>query len=100
MIMTDAAPQIDMNRLEDALARGPRAIQGGTLLDPVKQAAQHHSYAQQRPLDSIASAIKRLNWDDNEHLAELIDKHKDSGSTAKAVQSAANDLLVEGSEPK
>jgi hypothetical protein len=49
------------------------------------------------PLQTIADAIKRLVWDDNEKLGQLISEHygdDSKGSMAAAVQRAADDLLA------
>ena len=53
------------------------------------------------PLQTIADAIKRLVWDDNEKLGQMISEHYgegNSGSMASAVQRAADDLLAEGKD--
>lgn len=58
------------------------------------------SFGTQTPLQIIATAIKRLVWDDNEHLAQLVERHHKDNDTnmAKAIQMAADDLLKETDE--
>jgi len=60
---------------------------------------KHNSFAVRPPLQTIADALKKLVWDDNEKLATLISSHFQGGdqiaSMAAAIQRAADDLRNE-----
>ncbi len=64
--------------------------------------AKRSSFGTRPPLQTIADAIKRLVWDDNEKLAQMIGSHFQAGdqqqqtaSMAAAIQRAADDLIQE-----
>ncbi len=103
---------VDINKLERDMARDvadqPARFdaKSGTLTQgpeafaqpKVRAAAAIPSMMGKRPLDQIADAIKRLVWDDNEKLGQMIAEHYgDAGkaSMSAAVQRAADDLLKE-----
>jgi hypothetical protein len=99
--MTEAA-HVDMTKLESELVRGPtpvpeperRKVFGS------RETERQVSIGMRPPLGSIAEALKRLIWDDNEKLGQMIATHfSEKSSMASAVQKAADDLLNE-SEPK
>ena len=90
-----AAPtRVNMDRLEAELGHVPPPIGP----DNFTKRAQMGVISKHSPLQTIADAIKRLVWDDNEKLAQLIAEHYTSdgskGSMAAAVQRAADDLLA------
>ena len=64
---------------------------------PTAAAAITTSFTSQTPLQSIATNLKRLVWDDNEHIAALVEKYYkgDSANMARAIQQAADELLKE-----
>ena len=60
------------------------------------------SFVTRSPLQTIADALKRLVWDDNEKLAQMIGSHfnhdgDQTASMAAAIQRAADDLINEDS---
>jgi hypothetical protein len=90
-----AAPDlVNMDRLEADLGRVPSPPISP---DNLAKRAQPAAMSRPSPLQSIADAIKRLVWDDNEKLGQLIAEHYDDGSKgsmAAAVQRAADDLVA------
>jgi hypothetical protein len=84
-----------MDRLENELGRAPSPP---TSPDGFAKRAQTGAMSKHSPLQTIADAIKRLVWDDNEKLGQLIAQHHASDnskvSMAAAVQRAADDLLA------
>jgi hypothetical protein len=91
--------RVNMDRLEAELGRAPSL---STNNDGISRRAQIGVMSKHSPLQTIADAIKRLVWDDNEKLGQLISEHYASdsgkGSMSAAVQRAADDLLAETSE--
>ena len=88
--------RVSMDRLEAELGRAPSPP---TVPDNFAKRAQAGAMSKHSPLQTIADAIKRLIWDDNEKLGQLIAEHYASdgsskGSMAAAVQRAADDLLA------
>jgi hypothetical protein len=83
-----------MDRLEAELVRVPSPP---TSPDITKR-AQTGAMSKHSPLRAIADAIKRLVWDDNEKLGQLIAEHYAGdgckGSMPAALQRAADDLLA------
>lgn len=89
---------VNLDRFEADFGRVPSPP---TSPDTFAKRTQVGGLAKHSPLQSIADAIKRLVWDDNEKLGQMISEHYgegNSGSMAAAVQSAANDLLAEGKD--
>ena len=90
-----APSRVNMDRLEIELGRVPSPP---TSPDNFAKRAQTGTISKHSPLQTIADAIKRLVWDDNEKLGQLIAQHYASddskGSMAAAVQRAADDLLA------
>src|SRR5215469_16170984 len=86
--------RVNIDRLEAELGRAPSPP---TSSDNFAKRAQTGATSKHSPLQTIADAIKRLIWDDNEKLGQLILEHYGSdgskGSMAAAVQRAAHDLL-------
>jgi hypothetical protein len=85
---------VNMERLETDLGRVPAPPISP---DNLAKRAQPAGMSRPSPLQSIADAIKRLVWDDNENLAQLITEHYgdgSKGSMAAAVQRAADDLMA------
>ena len=87
--------RVNMDRLEAELGR----VQSPpTSPDSFARRAQTSAMSKHSPLQTIADAIKRLVWDDNEKLGQLIAEHyagdSGKGSMAAAVQRAADDLLA------
>jgi hypothetical protein len=85
-----------MDRLEAELGRAPAPPISP---DNFAKRAQTSAMSKHSPLQTIADATKRLIWDDNEKLGQLIAEHYASdgsskGSMAAAVQRAADDLLA------
>lgn len=103
-------PFVNLNKLEDELK--PELKPEPVSLPPEKFIPVKHreirdnsyshgspTFGTQTPLQIIATAIKRLVWDDNEHFALLVEKHKSNDTNmAKAIQMAADDLLKETDE--
>lgn len=87
--------RVNMDRLEAEL--GP-VHSPPTSPDSVARRAQTAAISKHSPLQTIADAIKRLVWDENEKFGQLIAEHYASdtgkGSMAAAVQRAADDLLA------
>ncbi len=88
--------RVNMDRLEVELGRTPSAP---TSQENFAKRAQTGAMSKHSPLQTIADAVKRLIWDDNEKLGQLIAGHYASdgsskGSMAAAVQRAADDLLA------
>jgi hypothetical protein len=86
--------RVNMDRLEVELGRVPSPP---TSPDNFAKRAQTGGTSKHSPLQTIADAIKRLVWDDNERLGQLISEHygdSSKGSMAAAVQRAADDLLA------
>jgi hypothetical protein len=88
--------RVNMDRLEAELGRAPSPP---TSPDNFAKRAPTGAVSKHSPLQTIADAIKRLVWDDNEKLGQLIAEHYASdgsskGSMAAAVQGAADDLLA------
>jgi hypothetical protein len=90
-----APGRVNMDRLEAELGR---AQSSPTSVDNFTKRAQTSAMSKHSPVQTIADAIKRLVWDDNEKLGQLIAEHYASdsskGSMAAAVQRAADDLLA------
>jgi len=89
-----APGRVNMDRLEAELGR---AQSSPTSVDNFTKRAQTSAMSK-HSVQTIADAIKRLVWDDNEKLGQLIAEHYASdsskGSMAAAVQRAADDLLA------
>jgi hypothetical protein len=87
--------RVNMDRLEVELGRLPSQP---TSPDNFAKRGQTGAMSKHSPLQTIADAIKRLIWDDNEKLGQLIAEHYATegckGSMAAAVQRAADDLLA------
>ncbi len=87
--------RVNMDRLEAELGRGPSPAISN---DSLAKRAQTGAMPKHSPLQIIADAIKRLIWDDNEKLGQLIAEHyandSSKGSMSAAVQRAADDLLA------
>jgi hypothetical protein len=88
--------RVNIDRLEAELGRAPSPP---TSSDNFAKRAQTGATSKHSPLQTIADAIKRLIWDDNEKLGQLIAEHyandgNSKGSMAAAVQRAADDLLA------
>ncbi len=89
---------VNMDRFEADLGRVPSPP---TSPDNCAKRTQVAGLSKHSPLQTIADAIKRLVWDDNEKLGQMISEHcgeGKSGSMAAAVQRAADDLLAEGKD--
>ena len=89
-----APGRVNMDRLEAELGR---AQSSPTSVDNFTKRAQTSAMSKHSPVQTIADAIKRLVWDDNEKLAQLITEHYGDGSRnsmAAAVQCAADDLMA------
>src|SRR6516164_8947456 len=86
---------VNMDRLEAELGRVPSPP---TSPDNFAKRAPTGAMSKHSPLQTIADAIKRLVWDDNEKLGQMIAEHYASDgskcSMAAAVQRAADDLLA------
>jgi hypothetical protein len=80
--------------LERELNRGAPSI-----VPEASPEAKRSTFVTRPPLQTIADAMKRLIWDDNEKLAQMIGAHyqgeQTSASMAAAIQRAADDLLNE-----
>ena len=91
--------RVNMDRLEAELGR---VASPSISNDSVPRRAQTGAMSKHSPLQTIADAIKRLVWDDNEKLGQLISEHyagdSGKGSMAAAVQRAADDLLAEAKD--
>jgi hypothetical protein len=91
-----------MTKLESEVTRAPTPLpdQERRKLFSSRETERQVSIGMRAPLGSIAEALKRLIWDDNEKLGQMIATHfSEKSSMASAVQKAADDLLSE-SEPK
>ena len=89
---------VNMDRFESDLGR---ASSLPTSPDNFVKRTQVGGLSKHSPLQTIADAIKRLVWDDNEKLGQMISEHYgegNSGSMAAAVQRAADDLLAESKD--
>ena len=89
---------VNMDRFEADLGRVPSPPINP---DNFAKRTQVGAMSKHSPLQTIADAIKRLVWDDNERLGQLISEHygeSSKGSMAVAVQRAADDLLAEGKD--
>ena len=89
---------VNMDRFEADLGR---VASPPTSPDSLIKRPQTGGISKHAPLQTIADAIKRLVWDDNERLGQLIFEHYgdgSKGSMAAAVQHAADDLLVTGKD--
>ena len=79
--------------LERELGRAPALVPEQT------PEMKRNTYATRPPLQTIADALKRLVWDDNEKLATMISAHYQTGgetaSMSAAIQRAADDLINE-----
>lgn len=79
--------------LERELNRAP------SLVPDSAPETKRSTFVTRPPLQTIADALKRLIWDDNEKLAQMIGSHyqgdQTSASMAAAIQRAADDLLNE-----
>jgi|SRR6478752_8486891 hypothetical protein len=85
---------VNMDKFEADLGRMPSPP---TSPDSFAKRPQTGGTSKHSPLQTIADAIKRLVWDDNERLGQLISEHygdSSKGSMAAAVQRAADDLLA------
>jgi hypothetical protein len=91
--------RVSMDRLEAELGR---AQSPPISTDSFAKRTQTGAMSKHSPLQTIADAIKRLVWDDNEKLGRLIAEHYGSdsakGSMSAAVQRAADDLLAEAKD--
>ena len=91
--------RVNMDRLEAELGR---VTSPSISSDSVSRRAQPGAIPKHSQLQTIADAIKRLVWDDNEKLGQLIAEHYASdsgkGSMSAAVQRAADDLLAGAKE--
>jgi hypothetical protein len=64
---------------------------------------KRNTFTAHEPLQTIADALKRLIWDDNEKLAQMITSHfqaEQPASMAAAIQRAADDLRNEYSNSR
>lgn len=91
--------RVNMGRLEAELGR----VQSPPVSsENFAKRAQTSAISKHSPLQTIADAIKRLVWDDNEKLGRMIAEHyatdSDKGSMSAAVQRAADDLLAEAKD--
>jgi hypothetical protein len=85
---------VNMDRFEADLGR---VASPPTSPDNFIKRTQASGASKHSPLQTIADAIKRLVWDDNERFGQLIAEHYGDGSKASmaaAVQRAADDLLA------
>lgn len=90
-------------RLPNVLVGMEKSLERELGRAPVDQSVpevKRNSYATRAPLQTIADAIKRLVWDDNEKFAQMINEHyqtsgEPTASMASALQRAADDLLKE-----
>lgn len=78
--------------LERELARAPSIVPEADV--------KRSTFTTRPPLQTIADALKRLIWDDNEKLAQMIGSHyqgdqTSTASMAAAIQRAADDLINE-----
>jgi hypothetical protein len=80
--------------LERELNRAP------SLVPDSAPEVKRSTFVTRPPLQTIADAIKKLVWDDNEKLAQMIGSHyqgepNGTASMAAAIQRAADDLINE-----
>ena len=81
--------------LERELNRAPSLVPAEQVLE-----VKRSNFAARPPLQTIADALKRLVWDDNEKLAQMIGSHfqandQQTATMAAAIQRAADDLIEE-----
>ena len=82
--------------LERELGRSPSVV------PEAAPEVKRNTFVTRPPLQTIADAIKKLVWDDNEKLAQMIGAHyqqngDQTASMAAAIQRAADDLISEDS---
>lgn len=93
---------VDLQKMESDITHNesPAAAAPPEKVSPTKHREPTNSstitsFSSQTPLQSIATNLKRLIWDDAERMATLVEKYykADGANMARAIQQAADEVL-------